>query len=63
MNFILLQNGYVIANIKGDHESRMSYYEALDKAHLENDQESFVQLVAETELQCLNQYLKILGGS
>lgn len=29
MNLILLQHGYVIANIKGDYENRMKYYNAL----------------------------------
>ncbi len=61
MNLILLKHGYVIANIKGTNESRMQYYEALDKSREASGAESFTKLVAQTELEDLERYLKILG--
>lgn len=60
MNLILLKNGYVIANIKGDLESRMKYYEALENVQTTQNKEAFHQLVAQVEKDCLNRYLSIL---
>jgi Fic family protein/DNA-binding XRE family transcriptional regulator len=61
MNLILLKNGYVIANIKGDNESRMKYYQALESVQVNNNKIPFHELVAQTEKDSLLQYLKILG--
>jgi Fic family protein len=36
MNLVLLQHGYIIANIKGDYESRMRYYQTLETAQTKN---------------------------
>ena len=60
MNLILLQHGYVIANIKGDHEIRMRYYESLESAQLSIKFEDFKLFVAEVERKCLQRYLSIL---
>lgn len=60
MNLILLKNGYVIANIKGDLESRMKYYEALENVQTTQNKEAFHLLVAQVEKDCLNRYLSIL---
>jgi Fic family protein len=62
MNLILLQNGFVIANMKGDSKSRMAYYNALEEAQTTGNKESFIVLVANYELIALERYLKILGG-
>ena len=61
MNLILLQNGFVIANIKGDFESRMGYYQSLEMAQTKNKKEDFLMFVAEIEKQSLERYLKIIG--
>jgi Fic family protein len=61
MNLILLQNGFVIANIKGDFESKMSYYQSLETAQTKNNNENFMLFVAEIEKQSLERYLKIIG--
>lgn len=61
MNLILLKNGYVIANIKGDYQSRMAYYEALEKVQVENDKEAFLVQIAMVEKACLERYLEILS--
>jgi Fic family protein len=61
MNLILLQNGYAIANIKGDYDSRMHYYNALETAQTKNNKEDFLLFVAQTEKECLERYLEIIG--
>lgn len=60
MNMILLNHGYVIANIKGDHANRMQYYEALETVQLTKNKEAFHLLVALVEKECLERYLSIL---
>jgi Fic family protein/DNA-binding XRE family transcriptional regulator len=62
MNLILLKNGYVIANIKGDNNTRMKYYECLEKAQVDDNKSSFLEFIANTELNGLRRYLKILGA-
>jgi Fic family protein/DNA-binding XRE family transcriptional regulator len=61
MNLILLQHGYIIANIKGDYESRMQYYQALETAQTKNNKEDFLLFIAETEKASLERYLSIIG--
>ena len=61
MNLILLQHGYVIANIKGDYNSRMQYYEALETAQTKNNKNDFLLFVAQIEKQSLERYLQIIG--
>ncbi len=61
MNLILLQNGYIITNIKGDYESRMKYYNALEIAQTKNNKEDFFLFVAQTLKESLARYLEIIG--
>ncbi len=61
MNLIMLQNGYVIANIKGDYDSRMQYYNALETAQTKNNKEDFFLFIAQTEKESLERYLEIIG--
>ena len=61
MNLILLQHGYVIANIKGDYNSRMQYYEALETAQTKNNKNDFLLFVAQIQKQSLERYLQIIG--
>lgn len=61
MNLILLQNGYIIANIKGDYETRMRYYQALETAQTMNNKEDFLLFVATIEKESLERYLNIIG--
>jgi Fic family protein/DNA-binding XRE family transcriptional regulator len=60
MNMILLQHGFVIANIKGDNTSRYAYYEALDEVQTSGNKDSFIRFIAEIEKQSLERYLSIL---
>jgi Fic family protein len=60
MNLILLQHGYTLVNITGDYESRIKYYNALEKCQTENTCDDFLQLVAEQELSSLTSYISIV---
>lgn len=61
MNLILLQNGYVIANIKGDYETRMEYYQSLETAQTSGNKEDFILLIAQIEKECMQRYLDIIS--
>ena len=58
MNLVLMKNGYNPVIIKK--ESRLKYYEVLDKAHTTGDYTDFVKLVTKLEVEMLNKYLKLL---
>ena len=61
MNLILLQHGYVIANIKGDYDNRMQYYNALEVAQTKNKKDDFLMFIAQIEKESLERYLNIIG--
>ena len=61
MNLILLQYGFPLAIIGGDYDSRMAYYDALEKVQTENNKEDFILLVAEKVLFALERYINILS--
>jgi Fic family protein len=61
MNLILLQKGYIIANIKGDYESRMQYYQTLETAQTKNNKEDFLLFIAQIEKENLERYIGIIG--
>lgn len=61
MNLILLQKGYIIANIKGDYESRMQYYQTLETTQTKNNKEDFLLFVAQTEKENLERYIGIIA--
>ena len=61
MNLILLQHGYVIANIKGDYDNRMRYYNALEVAQTKNNKDDFLMFIAQIEKESLERYLNIIG--
>lgn len=60
MNLILLQHGYVIANIKGDYDNRMKYYQSLETAQTQNNKEDFLLFIAQIEKESLERYIGIL---
>jgi Fic family protein len=60
MNLLLIRNGYPIANIKGDTESRLQYYEALEAVQIEDDKNSFIQFISLEVKKSLEHYLKLL---
>lgn len=61
MNLYLLRKGYVIVNLKGNTEDKISYYKALETSHVEKHPEAFQKLVANAEIASLHRYLSILG--
>ncbi len=61
MNLFLLKHGFVIANIKGDYDTRMKYYQTLENAQTNNDKNSFIEFIAKVELESLKRYISILG--
>ncbi len=48
MNLILLRNGYPLAILKGDADSRLRYYEALEAAQTTGDKTEFHLLICHT---------------
>lgn len=59
MNLSLMQSGFPAVLIKV--EQRLAYYQALDKAHTQNDYQDFINLVAESVKQSFNPYWFALG--
>jgi Fic family protein len=55
MNYVLMMNGYQPVIIKKD--NRLKYYEALDKAHNDNDYTDFIKIIVNEEVNTLNMYL------
>lgn len=60
MNLVLLRNGYTIANLKGDVNSRLAYYRALEKVQVGNEPEVFYHLVADAVGESLKAHLALV---
>jgi len=63
MNLLLLKSGYTVTSLKGDYESRMKYYGALEKVQVDNDPEPFYLLVMEAVEASLLSHLKWVSPS
>ncbi len=61
MNLVLLQHGYPIAILKGDTQSRLQYYAALEAAQTKNDKQPFYELIAANVKDTLERVLKVVG--
>lgn len=59
MNLILLRNGFTIANLKGDLNSRLKYYQALEAVQVDNDPEHFYHLVIDSVEESLKAHLAL----
>ena len=59
MNLILLQNGFPIAILKGDTESRLKYYSALESAQTENKKQPFLQLIGDNVKETMERIINI----
>jgi Fic family protein len=57
MNLILLQNGYMIANIKGDSENRMQYHKKMENTLTGINKEGFTLYIAQIEKENLERYI------
>lgn len=62
MNLILLKNGYTIANLKGNLDNRMRYYNALEQVQINHESDSFYRLIIEHVEQSLKEHLHLAGG-
>lgn len=60
MNLILLQNGFIIANISGKSKTRMAYYQALEKARIENNKTEYLNFILTIEMECLERLVNFL---
>lgn len=61
MNLVLLMNGFPIANIKGDIESRTNYYNALEKANSNQGLTDFYTIVSKATIASLNAHINLAG--
>ena len=60
MNLYLLRHGYVMVLLKGDAESKLAYYKALETSHVDKNPAPFCQLVEEAELAALQRYIQLI---
>ena len=60
MNLYLLRHGYVMVLLKGDAESKLAYYKALEASHVDKNPAPFRRLVEQAELAALQRYLQLI---
>jgi Fic family protein len=61
MNLLLIKNGYPVANILGESESRTAYCDALEKSHVEGDSNDFQKIILNGVKQSLFNYLDMVA--
>ena len=61
MNLILLQKGYLIANIKGDYETKIQYHQSLEMVQTKNSKEDFILFIAQIEKESLEHYFDLFS--
>lgn len=61
MNLILLQHGFTIANLKGDNNSKLRYYKALEEVQANNNPHVFYNLIIDVVEKSLNAHLALAG--
>ena len=61
MNLILLQNGFPIAILKGDANSRLQYYSALETAQTENNKIPFIDFIANNVKETMERIISIIS--
>ncbi len=59
MNLILLQNGYTIANLKGNNTARLTYYKALEAIQTKNNTKDFHSLIINTTIESLQEHIAL----
>lgn len=60
MNLYLLRSGYLMVTLKGSDAEKIRYYHALEKSHVEKQNEEFQLLVAEAEEDSLTRYIELI---
>lgn len=56
-NYILLQHGYVVADIKGNYENKLLYQQVLETAQKSGNKEAFFLFIAQTEKDSIERYI------
>jgi len=59
MNLVLIQNGYPICNLKGNQNSRLEYYKALEMVQEKNEPLLFYELILKNIKQSLKDHLAL----
>lgn len=59
MNLILLKNGYPIAILKGDTDSRLKYYQALETAQIQGNKQPFFELIINNLKETTQRIIKL----
>lgn len=60
MNLVLAREGYPRVNIKGDLQSRLNYYQCLEKVQVDNDRVPFYKLVINEAIRSLEEHLELV---
>lgn len=60
MNLILAMNGYPMAILKGDQDSRLKYFKALEAVQLDGEPEPFYQLVIDAVQRTIKEKIHLL---
>lgn len=61
MNLLLIKNGYPVANILGESESRVAYCDALEKSHIDGDSRDFQKIILNGVKQAFFNYLDMVA--
>jgi len=61
MNLILLSNGFTIASLKGDHTSRMRYYQSLEAVQVDNEPSKFYHLIMDAVEVSIKEHIRLAG--
>lgn len=61
-NLYLLRHGYIIVNIKGSPESRMAYYQSLERSHQTEHREAFARFFVNAEREALQEHIRLVTG-
>lgn len=60
MNFILMNNGYTVTILKGDLNSRLAYYQALEQVQVHNDPTPFYLMIIDKVRESLVEHLEMV---
>ncbi|TDE05487.1 Fic family protein [Flavobacterium hiemivividum] len=61
MNFVLLQHGYLIANIKAENESRNRYFQSLKESISKENNDAFTLYLAQIEKESLENNIRTIS--
>ena len=59
MNFILLKHGFTLTILKGDTNSKMSYFKSLEAVQTQNEPNMFYELIIDRLIDSLNEHIEL----